>query len=79
MATRRETLIQILKDQLPQVTDPKGTDHMIEDLGADDFDLNVIRENLEEQLDIHIDDDAWAQCGTVDDTVEIIERLPERF
>ena len=72
----RERIIMIVANQMakhPQAI--KDTDHLIEDLGADDFDLGVILDQIEDEFRTRLSDDEWAECGTIADTVEVVDRI----
>jgi acyl carrier protein len=74
--TTRDRLVKIVANQVTKDAEViKDDDHLIEDLGADDFDLQVILEGIEDEFETRLSDDEWAGCGTIADTIEVIQRV----
>lgn len=74
-ATIEQRVLDIIKEMLPTSKEIKGTDKLVDDLGADSLDCIQVVMELEEEFDIRIDDDELEGLVTVSDVVAIVTRL----
>lgn len=73
--TTRDIVEKILVDvlRLPS-REVKDSDRLVADLGADDFDLVTIRDEIEDEFNVEIPDSDWIKVMLVGDVIAIVER-----
>lgn len=67
-----ESVIKIVSDYL-EVDDVKPESHLVDDLGADDFDTLELIIKVEETLDVKISDKEGSNIKTVQDLINAVQ------
>ena len=67
-----ESVIKIVSDYL-EVDDVKTESHLVDDLGADDFDTLELIIKVEETLDVKISDKEGSNIKTVQDLINAVQ------
>ena len=67
-----ESVIKIVSDYL-EVDDVKPESHLVDDLGADDFDTLELIIKVEETLDVKISDKEGSNIKTVQDLINVVQ------
>jgi acyl carrier protein len=67
-----ESVIKIVSDYL-EVDDVKPESHLVDDLGADEFDTLELIIKVEETLDVKISDEKGNNIKTVQDLINVVK------
>tara|TARA_Y200000002_G_C22590895_1_gene625169 strand:+ start:265 stop:480 length:216 start_codon:yes stop_codon:yes gene_type:complete len=67
-----ESVIKIVSDYL-EVDDVKPESHLVDDLGADDFDTLELIIKVEETLNVKISDEEGSNIKTVQDLINVVQ------
>ena len=67
-----ESVIKIVSDYL-EVDDVKPESHLVDDLGADEFDTLELIIKVEETLDVKISDEKGKNIKTVQDLINVVK------
>ena len=67
-----ERVIKIVSDYL-EVDDVKPESHLVDDLGADEFDTLELIIKVEETLDVKISDEKGNNIKTVQDLINVVK------
>ena len=67
-----ESVIKIVSDYL-EVDDVKPESHLVDDLGADEFDTLELIIKVEETLDVKISDEKGNNIKTVQDLINVVQ------
>jgi acyl carrier protein len=71
----RDTVIEVLKAHFGNFDNKTYSDdvHLMDDLGADEFDKVEISVALDEKLNISLDEEKILDVGTVGDLIKLVE------
>ena len=72
MRTKMEEVIKIVSDYL-QVDDVKPESHLVDDLGADDFDTIEVVIKVEQALGVKIPQEVGDNIKTVQDLIDAVK------